>query len=260
MKQYVVDAFTDRVFHGNQAAICVMGGWPSEGLMRSIARENNFSETAFAVREGDGYRLRWFTPAAEIDLCGHATLGTAYVLFRFYELDASSITFHTMSGDLLVSRRDGGIEMDFPSYTCHPAEVTAAMAEALGATPAEAYLDRDLLLVYDDERAVREMAPDLARVAGLEGLGVGVTAPAAPGSGYDCVSRFFAPQLGVDEDPVTGSVHCMIAPYWAARLGKDTIRAYQASARGGSLACRREGARTFITGQAALFSEAELHV
>lgn len=260
MKQYVVDAFTNEVFHGNQAAVCVLDEWPTDDLIRSITRENNFSETAFAVREADGYRLRWFTPAAEIDLCGHATLGTAYVLFRFYEPDAGTITFHTMSGDLLVSRKDGSIEMDFPSYTCHPTAVTPLMGEVLGAMPAEAYLDRDLLLVYDDERIVRDMAPNFARMGELEGLGVGVTAPARDDSSFDCVSRFFAPKLGVDEDPVTGSVHCMIAPYWAKRLGKDTIRAYQASPRGGELACRYEGERTFIAGRVALFSEAELHV
>ena len=257
MKQYIVDAFTREVFHGNQAAVCVLDSWPSESLMMSIAFENNFSETAFTVREGDGYRLRWFTPNSEIDLCGHATLATAFVLLNFYEPDAERITFHTMSGDLYVGRRGDHISLDFPAYVCHEVPVTDAMAEALGARPREAYKDRDLLLVYDDERIVREMKPDFEKVAQLDGMGVAVTAPAAT---HDCTSRFFAPKIAIDEDPVTGSVHCMIAPYWARRLGKDTISAYQASARGGEMKCELHGDRVVLLGQAALYSVGELTV
>lgn len=257
MRQYIVDAFTSTVFHGNQAAVCVMDRWLPEGLMMDITRENNFSETAFTVKEGKHYHLRWFTPGGEIDLCGHATLGTAYVLFRFYETGADAITFDTLGGTLFVRRQDGHILMDFPSYALNPVEVTPAMCEAFGATPAAAYLDRDLLLVFDDEKTVREAAPDMGRLLELPGLGVGIT---APGTDYDCVSRFFCPKLAVDEDPVTGSVHCMIAPYWSARLHKDAIRAFQASARTGELFCRQEGARTILGGDVALFSSAELCV
>lgn len=219
MKQYIVDAFTEKVFHGNQAAVCVLEEWPAESLMMDITRENNFSETAFTVREGDGYRLRWFTPGGEIDLCGHATLATAFVLFNFYEKESERITFHTMSGDLFIGRRGEHIAMDFPAYECREVPVTDQMAEALGARPLEAYLDRDLLLVYDDEAIVREMRPDFEKVAKIDGASVGV-AITAPGDRYDCVSRFFAPNIAIDEDPVTGSVHCMIAPYWAARWEK----------------------------------------
>ena len=257
MKQYIVDAFTEKVFHGNQAAVCVLEEWPAESLMMDITRENNFSETAFTVREGDGYRLRWFTPGGEIDLCGHATLATAFVLFNFYEKESERITFHTMSGDLFIGRRGEHIAMDFPAYECREVPVTDQMAEALGARPLEAYLDRDLLLVYDDEAIVREMRPDFEKVAKIDGASVGV-AITAPGDRYDCVSRFFAPNIAIDEDPVTGSVHCMIAPYWAARLEKSTINAYQASARGGEMVCELKGSRVVILGKAALFSVSEL--
>lgn len=257
MKQYIVDAFTDKVFHGNQAAVCVLEEWPEESLMMSITRENNYSETAFTVREGDGYRLRWFTPGGEIDLCGHATLATAFVLFNFYEKEAESIIFHTMSGDLFIGRRGERIAMDFPAYRLVEAPVTDEMEDALGARPREAYLDRDLLLVYDDEATVRGMRPDFEKVGQLDGLGIAVT---APGADYDCVSRFFAPKLEINEDPVTGSVHCMIAPYWANRLGKDAISAYQASARGGEMVCELRGERVVLLGKAALFSASELAI
>lgn len=257
MRQYIVDAFTDKVFHGNQAAVCVMEEWPNDTLMMDITRENNFSETAFTVKEGDGYRLRWFTPGGEIDLCGHATLATAFVLFNFYDKEAESITFHTMSGDLFIGRRGEHIAMDFPAYVCREVPVTDEMEDALGARPKEAYLDRDLLLVYDDEETVRKMKPDFEKVGQLDGLGIAVT---APGANRDCVSRFFAPKLKIDEDPVTGSVHCMIAPYWASRLGKTAIDAYQASARDGEMTCELQGDRVVILGKAALFSVSELTV
>ena len=255
MRQYIVDAFSDRIFRGNQAAVCVLEEWPDEPLMMNIARENNFSETAFTVKEGDGYRLRWFTPGGEIDLCGHATLATAFVLFSYYEKDADSITFHTLGGDLFIGRRGNRIAMDFPAYKIREVPVTDQMEEALGARPKEAYLDRDLMLVYEDEATVREMKPDLEKVEALDCLGVAVT---APGAGYDCVSRYFAPKLKIDEDPVTGSLHCMIAPYWAKRLDKSPINAYQASARGGAMVCEIQGERVVLLGQAALFAISEL--
>jgi predicted PhzF superfamily epimerase YddE/YHI9 len=257
MRQYVVDAFTDEVFRGNQAAVCVMEGWPDERLMKAIARENNFSETAFTVREGDAWRLRWFTPTIEIDLCGHATLATAYALFRFHAPEADEIAFRTMSGELRVARRDGWLVMDFPAYRLEPVPVTAEMEAALGARPLEAYLDRDLLLVYDDEATVREMRPDIALVAGLPGM---AACPTAPGAEFDCVSRFFAPDMGIEEDPVTGSAHCMVAPYWAQRLSKDEIHAWQASERGGELLCEVRGGRVSVAGKAALYSVCELRV
>ena len=257
MKQYVVDAFTDSVFHGNQAAVCVLEQWPPEELMMNITRENNFSETAFTVKEGDKWHLHWFTPGGEIDLCGHATLGTAYVLYRFYEKDADRLVFTTLSGDLVVTKHGDLLEMEFPAYELKPVEVTAAMEDALGTKVKEAYIARDLLCVLDDEQTVRELTPDLEKVKQIDGLLVHVT---ARGRDEDCVSRSFAPKLSVAEDPVCGSGHCHIIPYWADLLGKDELVAYQASKRGGTLYCKRKGSKIFMAGKAALYSIDELFV
>ena len=257
MKQYVVDAFTDKVFHGNQAAVCVLEEWPEEELMMSITRENNFSETAFTVREGDKWHLRWFTPGGEIDLCGHATLATAFVLLNWFEKDADRVDFTTLSGDLVVQRRGELLEMEFPAYELRRVAVTDAMADALGVRPKEAYLARDLLCVLDDEQTVRALTPDLEKVKTIDGLLVHVT---ARGTGTDCVSRSFAPKLSVAEDPVCGSGHCHIIPYWADTLGRDELVANQASKRGGTLYCRREGDKIFMAGKAALYSIDELFV
>lgn len=257
MKQYVVDAFTDRVFHGNQAAVCVLDKWLGEELMMNITRENNFSETAFTVKEGKKWHLRWFTPGGEVDLCGHATLGTAFVLLNYYERDAQRVVFNTMSGDLIVTRKGEFFEMEFPAYDLKKLDVTAAMENALGAPVKEAYLARDLLCVLDDEQTVRELKPDLEKIKQIDGLLVHVT---ARGKDVDCVSRSFAPKLAVAEDPVCGSGHCHIIPYWADRLGKDELVAYQASKRGGTLYCRREGSKIFMAGKAVLFSIDELFV
>ncbi len=257
VKQYVVDAFTDEVFHGNQAAVCILDDWLPEDLMMDITRENNFSETAFTVKEGEKYHLRWFTPGGEIDLCGHATLGTAYVLFHYYEKNAQRLTFSTLSGDLTVVRKDDLLEMEFPAYDLKPAEVTGAMEEALGVRPRRAYMGRDLLCVLDNEKTVRSLSPDLQKVKALDGLLVHVT---ARGTKTDCVSRSFAPKLAVAEDPVCGSGHCHIIPYWADTLGKEELTAYQASRRGGTLYCRREGKKIFMAGKAALYSIGDLFV
>lgn len=257
MKQYTVDAFTSRVFSGNPAAVCVMEGYPPDEVLLDIARENNLSETAFAVREGGGYRLRWFTPGGEIDLCGHATLATAFVLLNFYEPESERVVFSTMSGELTVTRRGGLYEMDFPAYELRRVPVTEEMVAAFGASPSEAYMGRDLLCVFDDERTVREMAPDVDKLRDLPGLLQHAT---ARGAGTDCVSRSFAPKLSVQEDPVCGSGHCHIVPYWAARLGRADITAYQASRRGGTLYCRDCGRRIAIAGEAVLFAESELHI
>ena len=257
MKQYVVDAFTDQVFHGNQAAVCVLDRWLPEEQMMDIARENNFSETAFTVKEGDKWHLRWFTPGGEIDLCGHATLGTAFVLLNHYVPQAQQLVFTTLSGDLIVTRRGELYEMEFPAYELRPVAVTAAIEEALGAPVREAWLARDLLCVLDDEQTVRELQPDLEKIRRLDGLLVHVT---ARGREEDCVSRSFAPKLAVAEDPVCGSGHCHIIPYWAERMAKDELVAYQASRRGGTLYCRREGSKVFLAGKAVLYSVDELFV
>lgn len=220
MKQYVVDAFSEKVFGGNPAAVCVMEQWIDEDLMQSIAIENNLSETAFAVREAKGYRLRWFTPGGEIDLCGHATLATAFVIMNHIEPDLQEIDFHTLSGTLHVSRKDDLYELDFPAYELAEVPVSDAMCEALGARPQQALLGRDLLCIFEDEQIILDMAPDAKKLMGLDGLLVNVT---APGTTHDLVSRSFAPKIGVYEDPVCGSGHCHIIPYWAKRLGKENF-------------------------------------
>ena len=257
MKQYVVDAFTDRVFSGNPAAVCVMDKWLDDELMMKITVENNLSETAFTVKEGDKYHLRWFTPGGEIDLCGHATLGTAYVVTTFTEPGLQEVEFSTMSGVLRVKKVGELFELDFPAYELKPVPVTDAMEDALGVRPLETYMGRDLLCVLENEEQVRALQPDMAKLLQLDGLLVHVT---ARGAKADCVSRSFAPKLNVPEDPVCGSGHCHIVPYWRDKLGVGSVEAYQASRRGGTLYCRREGDRIVMAGKAALFSEAEIHI
>ncbi len=257
MKQFIVDAFTNEVFHGNQAAVCVLDEWLDEELMINITKENNYSETAFTVKEGDKYHLRWFTPGGEIDLCGHATLATAFVLFNHYIQDAQQVTFTTLSGDLVVDRKGDMYEMMFPAYDLQPVEVTDLMEEVIGRRPSEAYIARDLLCVVDDEEFVRNMTPDFEKMLQLDGLLLHVT---ASGKDTDSVSRSFAPKLAVNEDPVCGSGHCHIVPFWADKEGKDDIVAYQASSRGGTLYCRRDGDKIYMAGYAALYAIDELFV
>lgn len=257
MKQYIVDAFTDTLFHGNQAAICILDEWLPEDLMMNITRENNFSETAFAVPEGNCYHLRWFTPGGEIDLCGHATLACAYVLFEKYIPQETVITFTTLSGELKVTRNGALLEMEFPAYELKPLPVTDQIADALGARPEEVYIGRDLLCIFKHEETVRNLSPDQQKLLALDGLGVQVTAPRKE---FDCVSRSFFPKLNVAEDPVCGSGHCHIIPYWSRALHKQQLVAFQASQRSGTLHCRLEGEKVFLSGQAVLFSESILHI
>lgn len=257
MRQYVVDAFTDSVFHGNQAAVCVLEKWPSEELMMNIARENNFSETAFTVKKGEKWHLRWFTPAGEIDLCGHATLGTSFVLFNYYEKDADKVVFSTLSGDLTVTRNGMLFEMEFPAYDLKPTVVTTAMEGALGVPVREAYIARDLVCILDDVATVERLNPDLEKIKEIGGLLLHVT---AKGEKEDCVSRSFAPKLNIAEDPVCGSGHCHIIPYWADKLGKEELVARQTSKRGGILYCRKEGSKIFIAGNVVLYSVDELYI
>lgn len=257
MKQYVVDAFTDEVFSGNPAAVCITKEWLSDDLMMNITRENNLSETAFAVKERDRYKLRWFPPGGEIDLCGHATLATAFVIMNYYDTHLEEVAFDTLSGVLTVKKKQDLYEMDFPAYELKPKEVTSAMEDAIGARPVEAYMGRDLLCIFESEDVVRGLSPDMEKLKTLDGLLLQVT---AKGREYDCVSRSFAPKLNVPEDPVCGSGHCHIVPYWAKKEGKDDIIACQASRRGGILYCGIEADRVKLAGKAALYSETELFV
>ena len=258
MKQYIVDAFTEKVFQGNPAAVCITDKWLSDELMMQVAGENNLSETAFAVKENGKYRLRWFTPGGEIDLCGHATLATAFVLMTFYEKDCGELLFDTLSGELRVVENHGLYKMDFPAYELRPTPVTDEMAEAIGIRPLEAWISRDLLCVLPSEEDVTGYTPDMQKAAKLEGLLLHTTARGR--GGVDCVSRSYAPKLHVDEDPVCGSGHCHIIPYWAGVLGKTELIAYQASKRGGTLYCKASGKRITLAGKAALFAEAEIRL
>lgn len=255
MKQYIVDAFTDKVFKGNPAAVCILEAWISDALMQNIAKENNLSETAFAVKEDEGYHLRWFTPNGEIDFCGHATLGTSYVIANFIEPECKTIQFHTMSGKMTVDVVGDLFEMDFPSYHLNEVAVTDKMTEAIGARPIAAYIDRDLLLVVDSEETVIGLNPNHILMKELDGLCVAVT---AKGKAHDCVSRVFAPDLNVLEDTVTGSTHCMIIPYWARKLNKKSITAFQASERTGVLYGELKNDRVKISGKAILFGISEI--
>lgn len=255
MKYYVVDAFADKVFSGNPAGICVPEKWPPDWLMQDIAVENNFSETAFTVKEGDGYHLRWFTPCGEIDLCGHATLAAAYVLFRFYEPDADKLLFRTKSGPLEVVRRGGLYEMDFPAYALTQIGVTDEITDAIGVRPIEAWMGRDLVCVLENEEQVHAAEPDQEKLRSLDGLLLHIT---ARGKTYDCVSRTFAPKMGVAEDAVCGSGHCHIIPLWTGKGKEETFLAYQASKRGGTLHCRKCADRVKLAGNAVLYLEGEL--
>ncbi|NCD00116.1 MAG: PhzF family phenazine biosynthesis protein [Bacteroidia bacterium] len=257
MKYYVVDAFAEKLFEGNPAGVCVLDVWLSDEMMQNIAMENNLSETAFTCKENGKYRLRWFTPGGEIDLCGHATLATAFVLANFVEPNITIFEFETLSGVLRVERKENMYEMDFPSFEMTSIPVTEAMKEAVGYPIVEAWLGRDLVCVLEDENYVHAANPDLEKVKTLKGLLLHIS---AKGSLYDCVTRSYAPKLGVSEDPVCGSGHCHIAPLWISKLRKDQLVARQASKRGGTLYCKMNKDRITLCGHAVLYSIAELFV
>ena len=255
-----VDAFADRPFTGNPAAVCILAAPREEGWMRNVAAEMNLSETAFLHAEEDGWRLRWFTPEVEVDLCGHATLATAHVLWEDGHLGAGETArFHTRSG-LLTARRDGEwIELDFPAKPILDAPAPEGLEEALGARAL--YVARshfDVLVEVATEAEVRALKPDVGRLAAVEARGVIVTARAEGGAGYDFVSRFFAPRVGVNEDPVTGSAHCVLAPYWAGKLGRSELVGFQASRRGGTVRVRSAGDRVHLGGRAVTILRGEL--
>ena len=256
MKQYIVDAFTNKPFTGNPAAVCVMNSWPSEASMMRLAMENNLSETAFIVREEQGYHLRWFTPGTEVELCGHATLASSFVILNYYEPENDTVQFHTLSGILTVHRKGNLYQMDFPTYELKKIPVTDDMEKAFGIRPLEAYLGLDLICVFESEEQVRTMEPDQSLLMKIEGRVQNAT---ARGMETDCVSRSFCPKVAVPEDPVGGSAHCQIADYWSHVLGKKTIEAYQASRRGGYLHCELMGnGRISISGEAVLVAISEI--
>lgn len=259
IKLYQIDAFTDKVFGGNPAAVCVLDKWFDDDTMQKIAGENNLAETAFVVPDGDAYQIRWFTPTVEVDLCGHATLASAYVLFRYYQHPTNKIMLHSgRSGQLAVTKTGEKLTLDFPVDAFTEIEVPQVLVESLGKKPMAAFRGKtDFMLVFPSQLDIETLNPDLGLLVQVGGRGVIVT---APGNEVDFVSRFFAPQVGISEDPVTGSAHTTLTPYWSKQLGRKTLTAKQLSRRVGDLTCELAGDRVYITGSAVTYLIGEIEV
>jgi len=249
---FLVDAFTSKPFSGNPAAVCPLDFWLDDEIMQKIATENNLSETAFIVNRGDFYQIRWFTPQTEVDLCGHATLASAWVIMNIIQRDLKEITFGSHSGELYVCRHDKLLLMNFPVHWPEPCDIPDDLIKGLGAQPRTVLASNYYLAIYESEKTVRELRPYMKHLKELDRVGVIVS---APGKKVDFVSRFFAPAVGIPEDPVTGSAHCTLIPYWAKELNKVKMEARQVSARGGDLTCELKDDRVLIGGHARLFLE-----
>jgi PhzF family phenazine biosynthesis protein len=247
---YQIDAFTDRPFSGNPAGVCPLEAWLQDSEMQNIAAENNLPETAFFVKNGDVYDLRWFTPTVEVDLCGHATLASSFVIMNHMDPSTPEVVFSTKSGELRVKRENNLFIMDFPSQPPVPCDAPGDLLAGLAITPKEVLKSEDYLVVVESEDNIRNLAPDFERLKRLDLRGIIVT---APGGDADFVSRFFAPGIGITEDPVTGSSHCTLIPYWSERLGKKKLHAFQLSPRGGELFCEMQKDRVLIAGKCALY-------
>ncbi len=256
MKYYIADAFTDKVFAGNPAGVCIVERYISDETMQKIAAENNLAETAFVKPRGGEFDLRWFTPEVEIDLCGHATLAAAFILSTIINPTLTMMRFHTQSGVLTVNKKQDLFEMNFPARMPVQVPVTELMEQSLGVSVTEAHMSRDLLMLVKSEEAVRTLAPNLALLAQIPGCFAAIVT--AKGTECDFVSRFFAPNAGIPEDPVTGSSHSTLIPFWAERLQKRTMLARQLSKRGGTLYCAHNGERVAISGHAALYLSGEI--
>ena len=255
---FQVDAFTDKQFKGNPAAVCPLEEWLPESVMQNIAMENNLAETAFIVKKGDSYQIKWFTPESEIDLCGHATLAAAYVINKYIDNKKEKIEFQSVSGKLIVSRTGDVFSMLFPSRPAKAADLSNLFLKALGKQPIEVYKARDYLLVYKSEDDIKNIYPDMELLKKIDAFAVIVT---APGDEVDFVSRFFAPGAGISEDPVTGSAHCTLIPYWADRLNKKELKARQLSRRGGNLICKLHNQnKVLIAGKAVSYLEGYIYV
>ena len=257
LKLFQVDAFSQVPFHGNPAAVVPLDAWPTDSVMQNIALENNLAETAYFVPNGNGYDLRWFTPTIEMDLCGHATLASGFALFEILGTDQSILRFQTKSGELTVEKDGEKYVLDFPSRPGVAAEAPAGLIEAIGAKPKEILKSRDYMLIYDTEDEIKAIKPNFEALSKIDTHAVIVT---AKGDSSDFVSRFFAPEVGVNEDPVTGSAHCTLIPYWAEKLGKNELFARQVSSRGGELFCELRGDRVKIAGHAALYMKGEIYI
>lgn len=255
---FEVAAFTPRPFAGNPAGVCVLHDWLSDETLQAIAAENNLSETAFIIVRDGFHELRWHTPAVEVNLCGHATLASAHVIFRHLGSKGETLLFHSpRSGELRVTRAEDRLILDFPSRAVSPCEPAPELDAALGGAPRSLYQGRDYLAVFESQKEIASLRPDFRRLAELPNEGVIVT---APGDNCDFVSRFFAPKLGIDEDPVTGSTHCALIPFWARRLDRKTLHARQLSRRGGELFCEERGDRVGIGGHAVTYLSGQIDV
>jgi PhzF family phenazine biosynthesis protein len=258
-KIYQIDAFTNKVFSGNPAAVCPLEDWLDDGLMQKIATENNLAETAFYVKEGDNYQIRWFTPKVEVDLCGHATLATAFVLFDYENHHGNTINFYSpRSGQLTVTRQNDFLTLDFPADIIFPIELINDLIECFDQNPKLAFRGKtDIMLVFDNQKQIDSLVPYFDKIAAINVRGLIVT---AIGDNTDFVSRFFAPQVGINEDPVTGSAHTTLTPFWANQLNKSDLTAVQLSERKGFLKCSHSGDRIHISGQAKLYMKGEINV
>ena len=257
--QYQVDAFSGVVFQGNPAAVCPLDNWLDDSLMQSIAAENNLAETAFFIKDGDNYSIRWFTPTTEVALCGHATLASAFVLFDQLGVESDQVAFDSKSGVLTVTRKGDLLEMDFPSEEPKIVAIPNQLEEAIGSTVVECAFNQDCVVVLESEQAVIELVPNLTLLSEIECRGVIVTAP-SNSQENDFVCRFFGPRVGIDEDPVTGSAFTKLVPFWSERLNKTFFKARQVSRRGGDVVCQLKGDRVMIAGAAVLFSKGEIYV
>jgi len=254
---FQIDAFAEKVFQGNPAAVIPLEAWLPDDLLQDIAQENNLSETAYFIKQGDGYHIRWFTPMVEVDLCGHATLATAHVIFETLGFQGNEIVFHSKSGELKVTKRNDLIELDFPVSTISQCETPIEIIQAFGKEPVEVWKSDDYIAVYENESDIVSLSPDFSILNKLECRGVVAT---ARGEKTDFVSRFFAPRCGINEDPVTGSAHCELTPYWTKQLGKNKLSAAQLSKRGGKLQCELLGKRVLIAGKAITYLEGSIKV
>lgn len=257
LAQYQIDAFANKLFEGNPAAVCPLDDWLEDSVMQAIAEENNLAETAFFVKEKSGYRIRWFTPDTEIKLCGHATLASAYVLFNELEFESDHVVFNSLSGPLSVTQKEDLLILDFPSQKPEPCETPSGLSAALGAPINHCYENEDYVVVMDNEADVVNLEPDFSKLMEVEARGIIVTARS---SNYDFVNRFFGPRVGVNEDAVTGSAYTKLVPYWAQQLGKKSLLGKQVSKRGGEVICELDGERVKLAGRAILFSKGEIFI
>ncbi|MFV1982694.1 MAG: PhzF family phenazine biosynthesis protein [Thiohalomonadales bacterium] len=254
---YQIDAFANKVFQGNPAAVCPLDNWLEDNIMQAIAQENNLSETAFFVSNDNGFDLRWFTPTMEINFCGHATLAAAYVLFECLSYPLSEIKFNTRVGEFIVSKEEKNFKMDFPLLELEPYTIDEDLINILGLVPQEAMIGTDIVILLASEHEVVDYSPNFELLKTLPGQGVCIT---APGVNYDFVSRFFVPKAGINEDPVTGSTHCALAPYWCKKLNKKHLSARQLSTRGGNVLCQVNNSRVTLRGQAVKYMQGTIYI